>query len=468
MRRVRYLRTPAGRLDDLPRPLRPAASGAGERGHRGRRGRPPASDPGHGVRGRRFRRPDHRRPDRAGRDRPRAVLDVRGQPPRQRAADPHRLRPWPDRPLPQRQPRERQRAARRPGSARLDLPDQQRHRGHPAPLREVGGSDRGGRHRRIGVAGARRLLAGDADAGAPDRGARSPRLPPARPRTPRRRPRDQLRDVRPRPDRSQLRAGRRAGRGAGHRPRGSAVVPAVPGGSVRPLRVRARLLRPTRQLRVRAERQRGAHEPWPPAGARGGGRGRRGGADSRLGPVRRDGVRGAVHNPLEDGPHPQPLRRADLHPAAAVDPGVQGQDQAEHRAQHPRGAAGRARRRLHRARYDQPQDRVDDQGGGRGRGAHAHQLPADRGSLLLRHRHPAPRRADRRSPEHRRDPRLHGRRHARLSQHGRVAGSGREAQRQLLHRVLQQGLPGAPPRDERAYMQMALKMQGGDSRSQDP
>ena len=28
--------------------------------------------------------------------------------------------------------------------------------------------------------------------------------------------------------------------------------------------------------------------------------------------------------------------------------------------------------------------------------------------------------------------------------------------------------PVPPPRDERAYMQMALKMQGGDSRSQDP
>ncbi|MCK7517041.1 MAG: hypothetical protein MZV64_04620 [Ignavibacteriales bacterium] len=37
----------------------------------------------------------------------------------------------------------------------------------------------------------------------------------------------------------------------------------------------------------------------------------------------------------------------------------------------------------------QPQDRADDQGGGRARGARADQLPADDLALLLRRRHAA-------------------------------------------------------------------------------
>ena len=101
---------------------------------------------------------------RADGDRPRALLDGRREQAAQRAADPDRLRARPDRDLPQRQPRQRARAARRARAAGLDLPVEQRHRSRPAPLRAVEGAQRRGRDRRVGVAGAGRVLAGDADA----------------------------------------------------------------------------------------------------------------------------------------------------------------------------------------------------------------------------------------------------------------------------------------------------------------
>ena len=101
---------------------------------------------------------------RTGRHRPRALLDRRREQAAERAADPDRLRPRPDRALPQRQHRERPRAARRSGAAGIDLPVQQRHRSDPAPLRALEGAQRRGRDRRVGVAGAGRVFAGHADA----------------------------------------------------------------------------------------------------------------------------------------------------------------------------------------------------------------------------------------------------------------------------------------------------------------
>ena len=89
-------------------------------------------------------------------------------------------------------------------------------------------------------------------------------------------------------------------------------------------------------------------------------------------------------------------------------------------------------------------NRVDDQGGGRRRGTHADQLSAHRGPLLLRDRHAAPRRADRGAPRHRRDPRFHGRRHPGLPEHRRAARGGRSSERRLLHGVLHEGLSGEP------------------------
>ena len=48
----------------------------------------------------------------------------------------------------------------------------------------------------------------------------------------------------------------------------------------------------------------------------------------------------AVGHPAADGPHPQPLRRADVHSAAAVDPAFRRQGQAQSGTQHPRRASG--------------------------------------------------------------------------------------------------------------------------------
>ena len=105
-----------------------------------------------------------------------------------------------------------------------------------------------------------------------------------------------------------------------------------------PVHLRARLLRAARQLRVRRERQRGADEPRPAAGPRAAGRRRRRRAGSGLGRLRGDRLRGGVRHPAADGPDPQPLRRPDLHRAAAVDPPLRREGEAEPGAQHPRKA----------------------------------------------------------------------------------------------------------------------------------
>ena len=57
------------------------------------------------------------------------------------------------------------------------------------------------------------------------------------------------------------------------------------------------------------------------------------------------------------------------------------------------GTPGRARRRLDRARHDEPEDREDGARGGRQRSAHAHQLSADDLAVLLRRRYAAARRS---------------------------------------------------------------------------
>ena len=88
-----------------------------------------------------------------------------------------------------------------------------------------------------------------------------------------------------------LRARRRAGRGAGHQRRRPAVDQAVPAAAAVALRLRARLLRAARQLRLRPQRQRGAHRARPHPGAGGAGRRRRRRADPRLRRLRRDRLR---------------------------------------------------------------------------------------------------------------------------------------------------------------------------------
>ena len=142
---------------------------------------------------------------------------------------------------------------------RLDLPDQQRYRSRPSPLRALEGADRRGGAGRIDRAGPGRVLARAADQEPADRVARSPRVPAARARAARRRLDRLLGNVRDGSDRRDLRSRHRARRGADHQRRRAAVDQAVPAGAARALRLRARLFRAARQLRVRPERERSAH-----------------------------------------------------------------------------------------------------------------------------------------------------------------------------------------------------------------
>ena len=141
---------------------------------------------------------------------------------------------------------------------------------------------------RVDRAGSRRLLARPSDKEPTDRRARSPWLPAARARPPRRRLDRLLGDVRARPHRRAVRARRRAGRAPRHQRRRAPLDQAVSAAAAVALRVRARLLLPSRQLRLRPQRQRGAHRPWPHPGARSAGRRRCRRADPRLGRLRRD------------------------------------------------------------------------------------------------------------------------------------------------------------------------------------
>ena len=115
---------------------------------------------------------------------------------------------------------------------------------------------------------------------------------------------------------------------------------AVRAGEALAVHLRARLLRASRQLRVRRERQRGAHRVRAPAGAR-----------SRASPptswcrfptracARPSGYAAAVRHSDADGSHPQPLRGPHVHPAAAVDPPLRRAREAQSRQEHPRAAS---------------------------------------------------------------------------------------------------------------------------------
>ena len=76
----------------------------------------------------------------------------------------------------------------------------------------------------------------------------------------------------------------------------------------------------------------------------------------------RDRIRGGGGPADEDGVDSQPLHRPHLHPAAAVDPPLQRQGQAQPGAQHHRRSARHPARRLHRPGDDEPQDRQDGEG----------------------------------------------------------------------------------------------------------
>ena len=160
-------------------------------------------------------------------------------------------------------------------------------------------------------------------------------------------------DVRDGPDRRHLGARRRARRGRGHRRGGHAVDQAVPAGAALASASSSTSTSraPTATSSARAStRSRTDLRPAARAGVAGRGRRRRAGA--RLGRVRRDRVRRGVAHPAPDGAHPQPLRRPDVHRAAAVDPALRREGEAEPGPQHPRRPARRPRRRLDRARHD--------------------------------------------------------------------------------------------------------------------
>ncbi len=175
-----------------------------------------------------------------------------------------------------------------------------------------------------------------------DRGARSERLPSACARPDGRRLDRLFRDVRARSDRRDLRARRRAGRDRRHHRGRASLDQAVPAAAAVALRVRARVLRAAGQLRVRQQRERSPHGVRPDAGARGPRRRRRRRADPRLRRLRGDRLRRAGGPADEDGPDPQPLRRPDVHRAAAVHPALQREGQAESGSQHPRRATSRS------------------------------------------------------------------------------------------------------------------------------
>ena len=118
-------------------------------------------------------------------------------------------------------------------------------------------------------------------------------------------------------------------------------------------------------------------------------------------------VRRGVRPAVSRGHVPQPLCRADVHPAVgrAAPPGRD--DQAQPAARGRERQAPHRRRRLDRARDDDEADRGPAaQGRGR-RGPRPDQRAADLPPVLLRHRYVRRDRADRRDPHRARDPRVH-------------------------------------------------------------
>ena len=256
---------------------------------------------------------------------------------------------------------------------------------------------RRGRAGRVDLAGQRRVFDGAADQEPADRGARPARLPPARARPARRRLDRLFRNLRARSDWRHLRPRHRARRAA----RSSATAacarftPYPPAQLAHCIFEHVYFARPdsyvfgrsVNEVRTDFGRILAAESPVE--------------ADVVV-PIPDSGVCAAIGYARGGGhsaairPDPQSLRRPDVHPAAAVDPRLRRQGEAEPGAQHPRGQARRPRRRLDRARHDQPEDRPDGEGRRRARGPRPHQLPADDLALLLRRRHAEPQGSDRR------------------------------------------------------------------------
>ena len=188
-----------------------------------------------------------------------------------------------------------------------------------------------------------------------------------------------------------------------------------------PLRLRVGLLRASRLDHRRALGLPRARADGAQAGGRARRPRRRRHPGPRLGRRGRHRLRARERHPLRPGADALALHGADVHRAVAADPPLRREAEAVARARGAeRQASGRGRR-LDRARHDLAQDRRDDPGRGRARGAHAHQLAAHDRSLPLRHRHADARGADRVVAHARADPRVRGRRFARLPVAGGAA-----------------------------------------------
>ena len=106
------------------------------------------------------------------------------------------------------------------------------------------------------------------------------------------------------------------------------------------------------------------------------------------------------------------------------------------------GKTGSRYRRLDCPRHHFAQDRQDGQECRGQGGSCPHILPADQLSLLLRHRHTYPQRADFIIPYPRRDHQIHNRRLPRLSVQGRAYPGRRRQQQQLLQGLLLRRVSG--------------------------
>ena len=138
-----------------------------------------------------------------------------------------------------------------------------------------------------------------------------------------------LRDGRPRHRRRRVRPRRGAGRDRHPRARPGAPLGPLRGGHPGAVRVRAHLLRPAGLVHGGPQPLRGAAPDGDAAGRGASGRGGPGHARARHRRAGRGGVRRGVGDPVPRGHVPQPLRRADLHPAVAGAPPSGRDDQAQ-------------------------------------------------------------------------------------------------------------------------------------------
>ena len=333
-----------------------------------------------------------------------------------------------------------------------------------ARSREEG--SRGGDHRRH-LAGARRVLVRDDDEGPRNWRARSAWVPAAGDRPARRRLGDLLGDLRPRPDRGHLRPRRRAGRGRRRERSGiKSIKPFAPAPQAQCVFEHVYFARPDSYVfgesvnEVRTELgRRLAHEcpaeadvvvPIPDSGVCAAvGYADASGIPMRMGLIRNHYVGRTFIQPQQSIRHFGV--KVKLNPVRSI---IDGKRVVLVDDSIVRGTTSRKIVRMVRAR-------------GRARSAHAHQLPADDLALLLWRRHAAPVRVDCRDAHARGDPQVPRRRQRRLPQPRGADGGVKGGQSKYCTSCYTGVYPVAFPRDEAAYLQLALKLNSEPDRSPD-